>query len=48
MSSAKSEPAANEWDASGKAEWVQPSVTQLDVGDAESSDGPGPDGGLAS
>jgi hypothetical protein len=48
MTSAKSEPSANERGESEKAEWVQPSVTQFDVRDAESSDGPGPDGGLAS
>lgn len=31
-----------------KADWVEPAVSRFDVGDAEASDGPGPDGGLAS
>jgi hypothetical protein len=31
-----------------KAEWAGPTLTRLDLGDAEASDGPGPDGGLAS
>ena len=48
MTSATPEPAADERNASGKADWIQPSVTQFAVGDAEASDGPGPDGGLAS
>ena len=47
MISAKPAP-AEECNPSEKAEWVQPGVTQFDVGDAEASDGPGPDGGLAS
>lgn len=34
--------------AATKNEWIEPSVVKLDVGDAEASDGPGPDGGLAS
>lgn len=30
------------------AEWVKPLVSRLEVGEAEASDGPGPDAGLAS
>lgn len=48
MTSAKPEPVADERNGSEKADWIQPSVTRFDVGDAEASDGPGPDGGLAS
>lgn len=39
---------ADERPAATKSEWAEPSVVKLDVGDAEASDGPGPDGGLAS
>ena len=46
MTSAK--PAADERNPSEKADWIQPIVTQFDAGEAEASDGPGPDGGLAS
>lgn len=48
MTSAKPEPAADERNVSEKADWIQPRFAQLDVGDAEATDGPGPDGGLAS
>lgn len=39
---------ADEQKTAEKEVWVEPCVTQFDVGDAEASDGPGPDGGLAS
>jgi hypothetical protein len=47
MTSPNLEPVAGERNAT-KADWVEPSVTRLDVGAAEASDGSGPDGGLAS
>ncbi|HYJ82073.1 MAG TPA: hypothetical protein VEW26_04410 [Allosphingosinicella sp.] len=48
MTSATSIPAADERETGEKDVWVEPAVTRFDVGDAEASDGPGPDGGLAS
>ena len=45
---ARAEPAADEQKGVEKAEWTRPTLTQFDPGDAEASDGPGPDGGLAS
>ena len=48
MSSATPEPTADEPIATAKAEWLEPSVNRIEVGQAEASDGPGPDGGLAS
>ena len=48
MTSATPEPTADERTAAANAEWAQPSVIRIEVGEAEASDGPGPDGGLAS
>jgi hypothetical protein len=48
MTSNTSKPAADELETAEKDVWVEPSVVRIDVGDAEASDGPGPDGGLAS
>ena len=31
-----------------RSEWVKPRLSRIEVGEAEASDGPGPDGGLAS
>ena len=48
MTSAIPRPTADEQETGRKEVWVEPIVTRFDVGDAEASDGPGPDGGLAS
>ena len=48
MTSATPVPAADEQTAVDKSAWVEPSVMRIEVGEAEASDGPGPDGGLAS
>jgi hypothetical protein len=34
--------------ATPKLRWTTPEVCELEAGEAEGSDGPGPDGGLAS
>ena len=41
-------PATDENTPVDKSVWVEPSVMRIDVGDAEASDGPGPDLGFAS
>lgn len=48
MASATPDLAAHERNAGEKAVWVQPSLIRMEVGEAEATDGPGPDGGLAS
>lgn len=48
MSSATPEPTADESTTTTKAEWVEPSVNRIEVGEAEAGDGSGPDGGFIS
>ncbi|MET1111055.1 MAG: hypothetical protein ABWX67_05950 [Allosphingosinicella sp.] len=48
MTSPTSTPTAPEPETGERDSWIEPMVTRLNPGDAEASDGPGPDGGLAS
>ena len=47
MISATPIPAQDE-PAAAKRPWIEPIFGRVEVGEAEASDGPGPDGGLAS